>query len=161
LEATEGSQVVKANGQLSTPTHPLERHGPDVTDQYVYDRVANELVSKNRTGLRTAFNDRAQMENSIAETIVQRQVEIDAWIAGWPRAGVPKLFEANPGFGTIGANSSAATAEIGARADGLPSRLYHYTNETGMNGIVDSKALNPSLKALNPNDVRYGNGQYL
>jgi len=39
--------------------------------------------------------------------------------------------------------------------------LYHYTNEAGMQGILDSENLNPSLKALNPNDVRYGNGQYL
>ena len=39
--------------------------------------------------------------------------------------------------------------------------LYHYTNEAGMNGILESGELNPSLKALNPNDVRYGNGQYL
>lgn len=51
--------------------------------------------------------------------------------------------------------------ETGARADGLPSTLYHYTNEVGMNGILNSEVLNPSLKALNPNDVRYGNGQYL
>ncbi|PPU39703.1 hypothetical protein XaplCFBP3123_12035 [Xanthomonas arboricola pv. populi] len=38
--------------------------------------------------------------------------------------------------------------------------MYHYTNEAGMNGILDSQSMNPSLKALNPNDVRYGNGQY-
>lgn len=30
-----------------------------------------------------------------------------------------------------------------------------------MNGILDSGVLNPSLYSLNPNDVRYGNGQYL
>lgn len=30
-----------------------------------------------------------------------------------------------------------------------------------MNGIVESKKWNPSLKANNPKDVRYGNGQYL
>ena len=30
-----------------------------------------------------------------------------------------------------------------------------------MNGIVDSNQLNPSLKANNPKDARYGNGQYL
>ena len=28
--------------------------------------------------------------------------------------------------------------------------LYHYTNEKGMNGIVESEQLNPSLKANNP-----------
>ncbi|MGN0386528.1 MAG: HYD1 signature containing ADP-ribosyltransferase family protein, partial [Lachnospiraceae bacterium] len=39
--------------------------------------------------------------------------------------------------------------------------LYHYTNEKGMNGIVDSQKLNPSLKANNPNDCFYGEGQYL
>lgn len=30
-----------------------------------------------------------------------------------------------------------------------------------MNGIVSSETLNPSLKAVNPNDARYGNGQYM
>ncbi|QOK94926.1 hypothetical protein HF908_23425 (plasmid) [Ralstonia pseudosolanacearum] len=39
--------------------------------------------------------------------------------------------------------------------------MYHYTNEAGMTGILESGVLRPSLKALNPNDVRYGNGQYL
>lgn len=39
--------------------------------------------------------------------------------------------------------------------------LFHYTNEKGLSGILDSGELNPPLKALNPNDVRYGNGQYL
>jgi large repetitive protein len=29
-----------------------------------------------------------------------------------------------------------------------------------MNGILESEQLNPSLKALNPADARYGNGQY-
>ena len=39
--------------------------------------------------------------------------------------------------------------------------LYHYTNEKGMNGIVGSRKLNPSLKANNPKDCFYGEGQYL
>jgi len=30
-----------------------------------------------------------------------------------------------------------------------------------MKGIVDSKTLRPSLKSLNPRDVRYGDGQYM
>lgn len=30
-----------------------------------------------------------------------------------------------------------------------------------MNGIVESNQRNPSLKANNPKDARYGNGQYL
>ncbi|NFA44128.1 hypothetical protein EXM65_16510 [Clostridium botulinum] len=39
--------------------------------------------------------------------------------------------------------------------------LYHYTNEKGLNGILESNELRPSLKANNPKDARYGNGQYL
>jgi len=42
-----------------------------------------------------------------------------------------------------------------------PKTLYHYTNEKGMTGIVESKKLNPSLKANNPKDARFGDGQYL
>ena len=43
----------------------------------------------------------------------------------------------------------------------IPETLYHYTNEQGMNAILESGQLNPSLKALKPNDARYGDGQYL
>ena len=39
--------------------------------------------------------------------------------------------------------------------------LYHYTTEKGLEGITSSKTLRPSLKAVNPKDVRYGEGQYL
>ena len=39
--------------------------------------------------------------------------------------------------------------------------LYHYTNQSGMEGILQTKVIKPSLKELNPKDVRYRNGQYL
>jgi RHS repeat-associated protein len=39
--------------------------------------------------------------------------------------------------------------------------LFHYTDEAGMKGIVESEKLLPSLKRLSPKDARYGNGQYL
>lgn len=39
--------------------------------------------------------------------------------------------------------------------------LYHYTSEQGMNAIVESQRLNPSLMANNPRDCFYGEGQYL
>ena len=50
-----------------------------------------------------------------------------------------------------------------ADANGVgPSQsLYHYTTEDGMNGIVGSGSMRPSLKANNPKDARYGDGQYL
>jgi hypothetical protein len=45
--------------------------------------------------------------------------------------------------------------------ESAPRSLFHYTNAEGLAGILESGELRPSLKALNPNDVRYGNGQYL
>jgi hypothetical protein len=42
-----------------------------------------------------------------------------------------------------------------------PSVLYHYTNEKGMNGILDSGQINPSIRALKSQDARLGDGQYL
>uniref|UniRef100_UPI0023ED2E09 RHS repeat-associated core domain-containing protein n=1 Tax=Zooshikella ganghwensis TaxID=202772 RepID=UPI0023ED2E09 len=38
--------------------------------------------------------------------------------------------------------------------------LYHYTSDEGLNGIVSSQKMYPSLKANNPKDARYGDGQY-
>ncbi|WP_197522946.1 HYD1 signature containing ADP-ribosyltransferase family protein [Actinokineospora pegani] len=39
--------------------------------------------------------------------------------------------------------------------------MYHYTNEVGHDGIIASGELKPSLKANNPKDARYRDGQYL
>lgn len=39
--------------------------------------------------------------------------------------------------------------------------LYHYTDDAGLKGILNSRQLNASLKELSPKDARYGNGQYL
>ncbi|MBD2794188.1 hypothetical protein ID857_18350 [Xenorhabdus sp. CUL] len=38
--------------------------------------------------------------------------------------------------------------------------MYHYTDNNGLDGILNSQKLNPSLKANNPKDARYGDGQY-
>lgn len=38
--------------------------------------------------------------------------------------------------------------------------LFHYTNQVGYEGILELNQLNPSTAAQNPNDVRYGDGQY-
>jgi RHS repeat-associated protein len=38
--------------------------------------------------------------------------------------------------------------------------LYHYTNRAGLDGILASRVIKPSLKANNPRDVRFGDGQY-
>jgi hypothetical protein len=109
LSATEGSRILRYDGRMSEPTHPLLKHGPEVTDAYIKGRVFNELVNKNRTGLRTAFRDRASMEGSIAETIMRRQADIDRWLATSPRPGVPRAFGANPGMGNLGRGFEVVT----------------------------------------------------
>jgi hypothetical protein len=43
----------------------------------------------------------------------------------------------------------------------VPPILFHYTSEDGYRGILTSRQINPSIKAVNPNDARYGDGQYL
>ncbi|GAA3085544.1 hypothetical protein GCM10020254_32380 [Streptomyces goshikiensis] len=44
---------------------------------------------------------------------------------------------------------------------GEVSTLYHYTNEAGYDGIIESEELRASIKAHNPKDARFGDGQYL
>ncbi|WP_435015440.1 HYD1 signature containing ADP-ribosyltransferase family protein [Tundrisphaera sp. TA3] len=39
--------------------------------------------------------------------------------------------------------------------------LYHYTDAKGMRAILESGRLLASTAAANPQDVRYGDGQYL
>ena len=39
--------------------------------------------------------------------------------------------------------------------------LQHYTSASGRMGILREKAIWPSLRANNPKDARFGDGQYL
>ncbi len=39
--------------------------------------------------------------------------------------------------------------------------MYHYTSEKGYKGILESKKIKPSLRANNPKDARFGDGQYM
>lgn len=50
---------------------------------------------------------------------------------------------------------------VAANTASRPATLFHYTDEAGMQGIVNSGKLNRSLRSVNPADARYGNGQYL
>jgi len=62
---------------------------------------------------------------------------------------------------SIKAGRAADAAAAANKAPEGPEKLYHYTDNKGLDGILSSEKLNPSLKASNPNDARYGNGQYL
>ncbi|MEV5283126.1 HYD1 signature containing ADP-ribosyltransferase family protein [Streptomyces sp. NPDC052811] len=60
-----------------------------------------------------------------------------------------------------GHNKGAGGAAVQPESGAAPRTLYHYTNEAAQQGIRDSGELRPSLKSVNPNDARYGDGQYL
>jgi hypothetical protein len=76
---------------------------------------------------------------------------------------------ASPGASGGDANDLANLANLAktileqddAGSSGARRTLFHYTDPAGQKGILDSQQLNPSLKAANPNDARYGDGQYL
>jgi hypothetical protein len=53
-----------------------------------------------------------------------------------------------------------AIGPVDAAGNGPRQTMFHYTTEDGMNGIVNSGEMWPSLKAVNPKDARYGDGQY-
>ncbi|MCD9020574.1 HYD1 signature containing ADP-ribosyltransferase family protein [Cohnella silvisoli] len=38
--------------------------------------------------------------------------------------------------------------------------MHHYTTANGLQSILKTQKILPSLRAANPNDARYGDGQY-
>ncbi|MEV4611330.1 HYD1 signature containing ADP-ribosyltransferase family protein [Kitasatospora sp. NPDC049258] len=55
----------------------------------------------------------------------------------------------------------AGEAVEAASEAATPQTLYHYTTEDSVKAIRESQEMFPSLKANNPKDARYGDGQYL
>lgn len=60
-----------------------------------------------------------------------------------------------------GINFRSADDALIRSQDGIPTRLFHYTDESAAARIHASEELFPSLRSVNPKDVRYGDGQYL
>lgn len=102
LRATEGTRVMRQNGTLTEPTHPLAKHAPEVTDLYIQGRLVNEVIGKAGIGSRTVFNNRGQMESSIAKALDARGADVSAWLATYPVAGKTRAFDFNPGMGNLG-----------------------------------------------------------
>jgi hypothetical protein len=76
------------------------------------------------------------------------------------KIAVAELGSLGAALATDGAVTAPAVAGLKGSTQGVHS-LFHYTDEAGMVGILQSKYLKPSLLASNPADARYGNGQYL
>ncbi|WP_236545596.1 HYD1 signature containing ADP-ribosyltransferase family protein, partial [Tenacibaculum maritimum] len=83
-------------------------------------------------------------------------------LSGFNRAiglvGLTELRAADKAVDAVKAIDDASDVVKGG--DEIPDALYHYTDDAGLEGITASKEMNPSLKANNPEDARYGDGQY-
>ncbi|WP_159030625.1 MULTISPECIES: HYD1 signature containing ADP-ribosyltransferase family protein [Streptomyces] len=75
----------------------------------------------------------------------------------------PNTYVDNPHAATdpLGLAPNACTYEVEQVPEGEITSLFHYTNEKGYKGILESGELRPSLKEHNPKDARFGDGQYL
>jgi RHS repeat-associated protein len=82
-----------------------------------------------------------------------------AWGAFKGRFGKPAV-TVPPRFGP-GAAHSEDPSLLPKGDDEIPPVLHHYTNEAGHDGILASQELRPSTQAANPNDAKFGDGQYL
>jgi hypothetical protein len=105
LSATEGIRMRNPNGKLTKPTHPLEKHGPHITDRYLIERVQKELIDKGLTKgqrSRSRFDNRATMEAAIARTKEAKSSQISAWLS--KKTGVGQVFSVkhSPGMGNLG-----------------------------------------------------------
>lgn len=72
-----------------------------------------------------------------------------------------QVASASPHTEARGTSTTQLPRSVATEAATPRETLFHYTDEAGQNGILDSGQLNPSLKSVNPADARYGNGQYL
>ncbi|GAA2659806.1 hypothetical protein GCM10010436_92360 [Paractinoplanes durhamensis] len=98
LAATEGMQILQADGTLSDPTHGLKKHGPTAPLKWL-----ENLAETNPSGVAARFLDGTVMETVTAEAIAAAQPEIDAFLASNPPAGKNLvLARYEPGLGNLG-----------------------------------------------------------
>ncbi|MFZ3596466.1 putative T7SS-secreted protein [Streptomyces sp. BH104] len=75
----------------------------------------------------------------------------------------PVAYVKNPHIGSdsLGLAPDSCPHAVEPVTGGEVETLFHYTNEKGYNGILESNELRASLKADNSKDARFGDGQYL
>ena len=140
---------------------------------------SNPVMFSDPSGLKTMLDDAglsmvAGLNNSIDQMILNQQINqlnrsstlrelSDIDLSNVTGKGLPALFY-------VGGAALGFTLTVDGLVDGEPpqgkvakagTKLYHYTDDLGLAGILSSKQLKASLKANNPKDARYGDGQYL
>ncbi|HEL2555434.1 TPA: hypothetical protein TZ318_001096 [Streptococcus suis] len=128
--------VTNGSGSISntSATKPIKVGGVEVYDaNYKYTRPIKDVTPVNNQKLLTGPDPNA--------------LRLEA-----PKTSGKPDFYVNPDGTVYSASDVAASGDI--------TKLYHYTSDAGAEGILNSGQLLPSLKANNPKDARYGNGQY-
>ena len=120
--------------------------------------------------LRDNLNDRDNIGGNAMAGIVENAKNANAAFKKGDYV-MGTIYALNSGIdaGTLAGSAVAYNPDlkIKVKTEPLPAApgprmiLYHYTTQEGQDAILNSKTLNPSLKAVNPSDARYGDGQYL
>ncbi len=125
----------RAEDLVSTTTHPF---WVDSEQRWI---EAGRL----KPGMRLRAADGTSVELKVTRSFDKRQLTYDLTVSDvhtyYVLAGVTPVLVHN--------------------CDDPPTSLYHYTTEENMNKIVESQELYASTAESNPNDVKYGDGQYL
>jgi len=74
--------------------------------------------------------------------------------------GDKEKIDAAVAAGLAAAAAGAMVRVTGKERERQRQVLCHYTSAAGLAGILATQQILPSLKANNPNDARYGDGQY-
>ena len=171
LEGIKGGAVTGAfTGGLgaasSSVTNSLVRHGVDTVGETVIDTISDATQGGQitPTSIGTSLLLNAVTEGVSSRTVRAPKADV---VTTKPTGGrLPMTVENLQMFAT----KPKSKPDFYVNPDGTvyrssdivekPSILYHCTSEKGLAGILDTETLNPSLKANNPKDARYGNGQY-
>lgn len=101
----------------------------------------------------------AATASAVTTGVAETRVRASSVVVEVP-VGPPEYISAGQRLGNDVAEPGIVVA-TGVAANTGPRTLFHYTDEAGQRGILDSGRLNPSLKSVSPKDARYGDGQYL
>ena len=140
-------------------------------------KVANEVIDFGKTALKETAKEISESAGTYAFAATVTQVDSPALgpgdIIGGGIAGKELAKNIFKGVGTalLLKFGSEIAKNIDISLDTSKSKdkdvnqkkttLYHYTNYEGLNGILSTNIINPSLKANNSKDAHYGDGQYL
>lgn len=105
LNATEGTMIVRPNGEVLVPSHVLWSHGPSVPDGTLIRRVTSDGIDR-----ATKFIDRSLMERSIAEAVDSHVPQIEHWLKSNPKIGATLAVDHSPGLGNLGVGFSRGSS---------------------------------------------------